>query len=112
MTDDVRADASSATCLSACPCGRAFLPTCSITLTFSATLLGERFSSSQYVGSLIIVVGTMVALLPTLSGDDGGHSTVLGLLIYGSSNFPASFSTIYKVRHAGSGWCSSSIADG
>jgi hypothetical protein len=53
------------------------------------------FNNSQYIGSLIIIVGTVVALLPTFSGDDMG-TTMLGVVIYGFSNFPAAFSSIYK----------------
>eukprot|EP00475_Leptophrys_vorax_P036156 TRINITY_DN6057_c0_g1_i1.p1 TRINITY_DN6057_c0_g1~~TRINITY_DN6057_c0_g1_i1.p1 ORF type:complete len:719 (+),score=191.83 TRINITY_DN6057_c0_g1_i1:208-2157(+) len=68
------------------------------TLIFAYIYLKERYTKSQYLGVLLVVVGILIALAPQLAdGGSAGNVPVFNLLFL-SSAIPASMSVVYKEK--------------
>ena len=75
-------------------CNQAAIPS---TMLMSRIFLQSMYSTYQYLGAVLIMIGALSASIPAAhnnSSSDG--TTLLGLLVLGFSIIPSSFSNVYK----------------
>jgi drug/metabolite transporter (DMT)-like permease len=67
-----------------------------ITIAISSFYLQQTFKPNQLIGAGCIMLGSLLASVPFLTGMGDEKSNIISILIFTSSIFPSAVSNVYK----------------